>query len=168
MFYEVITESSIRSLFSEPKLIEAIASEDWRAPLMAFINGFYEPEAKTEQNRMQQRAWLPYNTRRVVQMPKRSPWKRAPLRISLQHLWLSHQCLSSGRKGHKVGFLLDDNGKGCKGNSKNMQSMPEEVRKTLYTITVISANHASVDTSQVGNGHRRTAYPSAGRLQLHN
>lgn len=53
IFYEVITEPSTRELIREPKLIQAVTSEDWRGPLMAFINGFYQPITKAEKSRMQ-------------------------------------------------------------------------------------------------------------------
>jgi hypothetical protein len=39
-----------------PKLINAIHSEDWRAPIMAYLKGYHEPETKEGEKRMQQRA----------------------------------------------------------------------------------------------------------------
>jgi hypothetical protein len=42
-----------------PKLINAIHSKDWRAPIMAYLKGYHEyhePETKEEEKRMQQRA----------------------------------------------------------------------------------------------------------------
>jgi len=38
-----------------PKLIDAIPSVDWRAPIVAYLKGYHEPETKEEEKRMQQR-----------------------------------------------------------------------------------------------------------------
>ena len=42
--------------FKAPKLINAIHSEDWRAPIVAYLKGYHEPETKEEGKRIQQRA----------------------------------------------------------------------------------------------------------------
>jgi len=39
-----------------PKLINAIHSEDWRAPIVTYLKGYHEPETKEEEKRMRQRA----------------------------------------------------------------------------------------------------------------
>jgi len=38
-----------------PKLINAIHSEDWRAPIVAYLKGYHEPKTKVEEKRMQKR-----------------------------------------------------------------------------------------------------------------
>ena len=55
VFYEVINQPSIELNIKAPKLINAIHSEDWRAPIMAYLKGYHEPETKEEEKMMQQR-----------------------------------------------------------------------------------------------------------------
>jgi hypothetical protein len=39
-----------------PKLINRVHSEDWRAPIVAYLKGYLELENKEDKKRMQQRA----------------------------------------------------------------------------------------------------------------
>jgi hypothetical protein len=39
-----------------PRLMNAIEGEDWRAPIMAYLRHYYEPDNNTEHIIMQQRA----------------------------------------------------------------------------------------------------------------
>jgi hypothetical protein len=39
-----------------PRVINIIEGEDWRAPIIAYLYHYYEPDSKNEQIRMQQRA----------------------------------------------------------------------------------------------------------------
>jgi ribonuclease HI len=54
VFYEEITTPSIRQ--KKEKQINAIFSEDWRSPIMAYLRGHFEPTDKTDEKRMAQRA----------------------------------------------------------------------------------------------------------------
>ena len=56
VFYGVISQPSVELNIKAPKLINAIHSEDWRAPVMAYLKGYHEPETKEEEKRKQQRA----------------------------------------------------------------------------------------------------------------
>jgi ribonuclease HI len=53
IFYEIISQPSIEVNFKPPKLINAIHNEDWRAPIVAYLKGYHEPETKEEEKRMQ-------------------------------------------------------------------------------------------------------------------
>jgi ribonuclease HI len=53
IFYEIISQPLIEVNFKAPKLINAIHSEDWRAPIVAYLKGYHEPETKEEEKRMQ-------------------------------------------------------------------------------------------------------------------
>ena len=53
VFYEVINQPSIELNIKASKLINSIHSEDWRAPIMAYLKGYHEPETKEEEKRMQ-------------------------------------------------------------------------------------------------------------------
>ena len=56
VFYEIINQPLVEVNFKAPKLINAIHSEDWRAPIVAYLKGYLEPETKEEEKSMQQRA----------------------------------------------------------------------------------------------------------------
>jgi hypothetical protein len=46
----------VKTVELEPRTINVIQGEDWRAPIIAYLCHHYEPENKTELPRMQQRA----------------------------------------------------------------------------------------------------------------
>jgi sulfur relay (sulfurtransferase) DsrC/TusE family protein len=56
MFFQVIEDASVKMVESEPRLINAIEGEDWRAPIIAYLRHYYELDNTTEHIRMQQRA----------------------------------------------------------------------------------------------------------------
>ena len=55
VFYTVQTEPSIANT-SEVKIVSLIEGEDWRAPIIAYLKGFFEPENPIEAKRMQHRS----------------------------------------------------------------------------------------------------------------
>jgi hypothetical protein len=50
----VLEGASIRTVLPEPRIINIIEGEDWRAPIMAYLHHYYEPDNKNEQIKMQQ------------------------------------------------------------------------------------------------------------------
>ena len=54
VFYKKITKPSTKQ--EKAKQINAITSEDWRSPIMAYLRGHFEPSDKKEEKRMFQRA----------------------------------------------------------------------------------------------------------------
>lgn len=50
IFHEEISKPSIRE--NKEKQINAIFSEDWRAPIMAYLLGHFEPADETDEKRM--------------------------------------------------------------------------------------------------------------------
>ena len=54
VFYEKITKPSTKQ--EKAKQINAITSEDWRSPIMAYLRGHFEPTDEKEGKRMFQRA----------------------------------------------------------------------------------------------------------------
>jgi ribonuclease HI len=52
---QMISDASIKIVKSEPKMINLIQGEDWRAPIMAYLHHYYEPDSTIEHTRMQQR-----------------------------------------------------------------------------------------------------------------
>jgi hypothetical protein len=54
VFFEIIKESSINE--SKPKIVSIVETPDWRAEIMAYLRGHYEPLDEFEEKRMKQRA----------------------------------------------------------------------------------------------------------------
>jgi hypothetical protein len=55
-FFQVIEDALVKTVMPEPRLINVIEGEDWRAPIMAYLYHYCEPDSINEQIRMQQRA----------------------------------------------------------------------------------------------------------------
>jgi hypothetical protein len=56
IFFQVLEEASVKTIPPEPRVINIIEGEDWRARIMAYLRHYYEPDNKNEQIRPQQRA----------------------------------------------------------------------------------------------------------------
>jgi hypothetical protein len=56
VFFQVLENASVKTVLLEPRVINIIEGEDWRAPIMAYLRHYYEPDCKNEQTRMHQRA----------------------------------------------------------------------------------------------------------------
>ena len=55
IFFQVLTHASIKAKQEVPRDIHIIQSEDWRAPIMAYLHGHYEPEDEVNEVRMKHR-----------------------------------------------------------------------------------------------------------------
>jgi hypothetical protein len=55
VFFHVLEDASVKTVLSEPGVINIIEGEDWRDPIMAYIHHYYELDGKNDQIRMQQR-----------------------------------------------------------------------------------------------------------------
>ena len=56
VFYEVLKCKSVDCTEEAPKFVNAIASEDWRAPIMAHLTGHYESQDEADRKRVASRA----------------------------------------------------------------------------------------------------------------
>jgi hypothetical protein len=45
----VLEDASVKTVPSEPSVINIIEGEDWRASIMAYLHHYYEPDSKNEQ-----------------------------------------------------------------------------------------------------------------------
>jgi hypothetical protein len=54
VFFEIIRELSIKD--TKPRTVNNIESHDWRAEIMAYLRGHYEPQDELEEKRLRQRA----------------------------------------------------------------------------------------------------------------
>jgi hypothetical protein len=52
IFFEVLEDASVKTVLPEPRLINIIKGEDWRAPIMAYLHHYYELDSTNEQIRM--------------------------------------------------------------------------------------------------------------------
>jgi hypothetical protein len=56
VFFQILTQaSSIKTKQEAPREVHIIQSKDWKAPIMAFLRGFYEPENEVDEVRMKHR-----------------------------------------------------------------------------------------------------------------
>jgi ribonuclease HI len=53
VFFQVIKDPSIKTIEPEPRMVNVVQGEDWRAPIMANLHHHYEPDNNTELIRMQ-------------------------------------------------------------------------------------------------------------------
>jgi hypothetical protein len=54
VFFEIIKESSIKE--SRLRIINVVETSDWRAKIMAYLRGHYEPQHELQEKRLKQRA----------------------------------------------------------------------------------------------------------------
>jgi hypothetical protein len=48
VFFQVLEDASVKTVFPEPRVLNIIEGEDWRAPIMAYLRHYYEPDSKNE------------------------------------------------------------------------------------------------------------------------
>jgi hypothetical protein len=53
VFLQIISDTSIKMIEPELRIINVIQDEDWRAPKMAYLHHYYEPDTTVQQIRMQ-------------------------------------------------------------------------------------------------------------------
>jgi hypothetical protein len=56
VFFQVIEDSSVKTIEPEPRMINIKQGQDCKAPIMAYLHHHYEPDSGAELIRMQQRA----------------------------------------------------------------------------------------------------------------
>jgi hypothetical protein len=54
VLFEIIKESSIKE--TKPKIVNIVETPNWRAEIMAYLRGHYEPQDELEEKRLKQRA----------------------------------------------------------------------------------------------------------------
>jgi hypothetical protein len=52
VFFQVLTQASINTKQEASRKVHIIQSEDWRASIMAYLHGHYEPEDEVNEVRM--------------------------------------------------------------------------------------------------------------------
>jgi ribonuclease HI len=48
IFFQVLKDALVKTIPPEPRVINIIKGEDWRAPIMAYLRHYYEPDNKNE------------------------------------------------------------------------------------------------------------------------
>jgi hypothetical protein len=56
VFFQVVEDPSVKIVEPEPRMINVMLAEDWRALIRAYLHHHYEPDITTELTRMQQRS----------------------------------------------------------------------------------------------------------------
>jgi hypothetical protein len=54
VFFEIIKEPSIKE--SKPNIVNVVETPDWRAEIMTYLRGHYEPQGELQEKRLKQRA----------------------------------------------------------------------------------------------------------------
>jgi hypothetical protein len=54
VFFEITKEPSIKE--ARPKIVNVVETSDWRAEIMAYLRGHYEPQDELQEKRLKQRA----------------------------------------------------------------------------------------------------------------
>jgi hypothetical protein len=54
VFYQVLEDALVKTPLPKPRLINIIEGEVWRAPIIAYLHHYYEPDDTTKKIRMQQ------------------------------------------------------------------------------------------------------------------
>jgi hypothetical protein len=114
VFFEIIREPSIKD--SRAKIMNVVETPDWRAEIMAYLRGHYEPQDELEEKRLKQRVrcytvvngelyksgvtepWL-----RCITSENRSGTSKGN---SQRILWGAHRHQGFSRKDDKAGILL--------------------------------------------------------------
>jgi hypothetical protein len=52
VFFQVIMDPSVKTVKPEPRMMNVVQGEDWRAPIMAYLRHHYEPNSSIEFTRM--------------------------------------------------------------------------------------------------------------------
>jgi hypothetical protein len=52
VFFQVIMDPSVKIVKPEPRMVNVVQGEDWRAPIMAYLHHHYEPDNSIEFTRM--------------------------------------------------------------------------------------------------------------------
>jgi hypothetical protein len=52
LFFQVIEDTLVKMVEPEPRLINVIKGEDWRAPIIAYLHHYYELDNTTEHIRL--------------------------------------------------------------------------------------------------------------------
>jgi hypothetical protein len=53
VFFQVIEYPSVKTIEPEPKMINVVQGEDWRAPILSYLHHHYEPDSSIELTRIQ-------------------------------------------------------------------------------------------------------------------
>jgi hypothetical protein len=56
VFFQVVLDASIKTVETEPRVINLIEGEDWHMPIMAYLRHYYRPDNAKEHIRIRQRA----------------------------------------------------------------------------------------------------------------
>jgi hypothetical protein len=67
VFFEIIREPSIKD--SKPKIVSAVETPDWRAEIMDYLRGHYEPQDELEEKKIETKGTGLYSSkRRTIQI----------------------------------------------------------------------------------------------------
>jgi hypothetical protein len=52
VLFQTIKDPSVKTVEPEPRMVNIVQGEDWRAPIMAYLRHHYKPDSSTDLTRM--------------------------------------------------------------------------------------------------------------------
>jgi hypothetical protein len=102
VFFQVLEDPSVETVLPEPRVINIIEGEDWRAPQMSYLHHYYELDSKNEQIRMRQRA-------KDYQIVGNELYKTSISGCPRRNLWRPHWRPRASSQDPSARVLLADN-----------------------------------------------------------
>jgi hypothetical protein len=167
VFFEILTAPSTRPDKQPLNTVNTISSLDWRAPIIAFLRGHYEPVETHDLKRMQARAKgyiLKDNI--LFKLGVCAPLLKCISQdqgIELMKEIHGGMCGSHiaaralAGKAFRQGFYWP----------MDLQSLPVHSKASAKAWGSIAAHHAHLAVTTLGNGYRWAAPNSLGQLEVH-
>jgi hypothetical protein len=175
VFFEIIREPSIKE--SRPKIVNAVETPDWRAEIMAYLRGHYEPQDELEEKRLKQRAWgYTVVNGELYKSGVTEPWLRCiTSEKGLELLKEIHTGFCGANigtralagKAIKQGFYWPTINIDAKELVRQCEACQKMENQQKFTFHVSSLESTILATAKVGNGSSRVIANGSRELPIH-
>jgi len=158
VFFEEISTPSTRP--KKETRINAIFSEDWRAPIMAYFRGHYEPTDEAEEKRLSQRArgyvishgelYKSGGSNPLAKMHPSQSRHQTSERDPRWHLRIPHRHQTSRSQGIQAGFFLAICAERRRESGQNLRSLPKVEPKIKQTFETLATDSPRLAPPAVG------------------
>jgi ribonuclease HI len=176
VFFEIIIikEPSIKE--EKAKIISVVETHDWRAEIMAYLRGHYEPQDELEEKRLKQRArgYAVVNGE-VYKSGVTEPWLRCiTSKKGIELLKEIHNGFCGAHigtralagKAIKQGFYWPTINVDAKTLVRQSEACQKTTNQKNFTFHASPSNSAIMASAKVGNGSSWTATSSSRKLQI--
>jgi hypothetical protein len=174
VFFEIVKEPSIKDL--KPRTVNIVEAHDWRAEIMTYLRGHYEPQDELEEKRLRQRArGYTIVNGELYKFGVTEPWircitygkgvellKEIHSEFCGAHIGtraLASKAIKQGFSWPSINFDAKKLVQECEACQKNSES----VEPTIYAS---SSNSTIMASTNVGNGFGRPIANSSRKLQV--